>query len=275
MANSIGRTFQAGAACYKYFSEQQQKKPTKQKTTTIQMTNQYDLAYDHALKQFDLQYPIFLQDKEVAQQDFINTVSQASAIYANAKQQALFQKRRQVKKTALIALFAFGLPILATCLLGRIIRNPIVHVGSIIAAIILVVIGIAVLVKRVRQLRRSFVESLLHAEQQVTLFLAQENANKYFAKGVQFLMTRTTAGGVGKCGRGMMMRNVSLTIVTSSKAVQNVQSYIPPTTLPTPFGCHAAVQQQQATPLPLVQQQPQQVYPSVYSPAYYNNVQQQ
>jgi hypothetical protein len=156
--------------------------------------NTYQLAYDQEAKQFDSQYIIALVDKQVHEQEFKDTISQASAIYAATIESTGGQKARSFAITlvrigcvlVLVSLL-LGFMVADYCCFGYSERTVLYCIFVLSFVIGCVLIGASII-----KLRKLNSERNTRVKHDLQMFLDNENATKYLPRGVQFLAKYTT-----------------------------------------------------------------------------------
>jgi hypothetical protein len=151
----------------------------------------YQFTYDQEAKKFDSQYLIALADKHIYEQDFKDTMTQASTIFTSATQDGQ-KERSQVLFTVRLSCVA----VLMSVVLGTFGLN--IH-GSdnkaiwLLAQLIIFVIGCIVIVRACNKLKAIDAARNEKAKEALKLFLDGENATKYLSRGVQFLAKYSTS----------------------------------------------------------------------------------
>jgi hypothetical protein len=144
----------------------------------------YQINFDSVTKTFDTQYPILLHEKGVSQQEYSQTIQHVSDLY---QQTVLAQSSNvaTVFKIGFIVFITGGFIWFGVAVAIMVLD---IHMMALIPIIIFFSVLVIIMILRFVVSLRMMYAANTRFKTEATQFLEAENNNRYFAKGVQFLL---------------------------------------------------------------------------------------
>lgn len=155
------------------------------------MSTGYKISFDAETQKFDSQYPIFLLDKQVTPQEFVQTMHLASTTYTDALA-TIKAKNKRVTMVMLLNVFIFTISVIFLSITPVFTTQGVSLALYFIVTITGTVGGCIGMIVAIIKIAKNQKQCKIDAKNTLINFMENENSTKYLHRGVQFLVKTET-----------------------------------------------------------------------------------